>query len=236
LKAYLRNASVFLLVLGLLFAAVVCLGKVFSWLTPRKPVEAFEFKANVAAPIVPVPGSGRNKGHEPPLLQPLLEKGILPPTKFRVGDNPLVTEGTGVYGGTWFRASDSIDQALFDLSFRLAGATLVRWAADGKQVKAALAESWSHIVEVSPEGSAQSLRLWRRCNLPFSGIRGSGCRDAAQFADHRPPMLLSALLSQDTHLAASIIMLLTVLATLGTLVSDLLLVWLDPRIRLGGGS
>lgn len=50
------------------------------------------------------------------------------------------------------------------------------------------------------------------------------------------PMLLSALLSQDTHLAASIIMLLTVLATLGTLVSDLLLVWLDPRIRLGGGS
>ena len=44
--------------------------------------------------------------------------------------------------------------------------------------------------------------------------------------------LLAALLSQDLYLAASTIMVLTVLAMLGTLVSDLLLVWLDPRIRL----
>lgn len=50
------------------------------------------------------------------------------------------------------------------------------------------------------------------------------------------PVLLTALLSQDVYLAASIIMLLTVLAMAGTLVSDLLLVWLDPRIRLGGRS
>lgn len=46
------------------------------------------------------------------------------------------------------------------------------------------------------------------------------------------PLLLSALMSQDMYLAGTIILLLSVLTIVGTLVSDLLLAWLDPRIRL----
>jgi peptide/nickel transport system permease protein len=35
-------------------------------------------------------------------------------------------------------------------------------------------------------------------------------------------------------LASTIILLLGVLTVVGTLLSDLLLMWIDPRIRLGG--
>jgi peptide/nickel transport system permease protein len=45
------------------------------------------------------------------------------------------------------------------------------------------------------------------------------------------PMLFRALLSQDMYLAGSFILLLSVLTVVGTLISDLLLAWLDPRIR-----
>jgi ABC-type dipeptide/oligopeptide/nickel transport system permease component len=44
------------------------------------------------------------------------------------------------------------------------------------------------------------------------------------------------LMNEDTYFAASMLMVLSVLGVLGTIVSDLLLLWLDPRIRLGGGS
>jgi peptide/nickel transport system permease protein len=47
------------------------------------------------------------------------------------------------------------------------------------------------------------------------------------------PLLLAALLAQDMYLAGSFIMLLSVLTVIGTLLSDILLAWLDPRIRLG---
>ena len=47
------------------------------------------------------------------------------------------------------------------------------------------------------------------------------------------PLLLSALLSQDMHLAGAFIMLLSTLTVVGTLVSDILLAWVDPRIRFG---
>lgn len=47
------------------------------------------------------------------------------------------------------------------------------------------------------------------------------------------PLLLGALLSQDMHLAGSFIMLLSFLTVLGTLLSDILLAWVDPRIRFG---
>jgi peptide/nickel transport system permease protein len=46
------------------------------------------------------------------------------------------------------------------------------------------------------------------------------------------PMLLQALLSQDMFLAGTLVMMLSVLTVIGTLLSDLLLAWLDPRIRL----
>jgi peptide/nickel transport system permease protein len=46
------------------------------------------------------------------------------------------------------------------------------------------------------------------------------------------PMQLRALTSQDMYLAGSFLLLLSVLTVIGTLVSDLLLAWVDPRIRL----
>ena len=47
------------------------------------------------------------------------------------------------------------------------------------------------------------------------------------------PMLLTALQSQDMYLAGAILLLLSVLTVFGTLLSDILLAWLDPRIRFG---
>lgn len=47
------------------------------------------------------------------------------------------------------------------------------------------------------------------------------------------PLLLSALRSQDMQLAGSFIMLLSFLTVIGTLISDILLAWVDPRIRFG---
>lgn len=46
------------------------------------------------------------------------------------------------------------------------------------------------------------------------------------------PLLLQALLSQDMYLAGSIILVVSTLTVVGTLISDLLLGWLDPRVRL----
>lgn len=45
------------------------------------------------------------------------------------------------------------------------------------------------------------------------------------------PLLYRALISQDMQLAGSFIMLLSTLTVIGTLISDVLLAWLDPRIR-----
>ncbi|WJS05606.1 ABC transporter permease [Roseibium aggregatum] len=45
------------------------------------------------------------------------------------------------------------------------------------------------------------------------------------------PLLLRALLVQDMYLAGSLIFLVSILTVFGTLISDLLLAWIDPRIR-----
>jgi peptide/nickel transport system permease protein len=45
------------------------------------------------------------------------------------------------------------------------------------------------------------------------------------------PMLWQALLAQDMYLAGSFILILSTLTVIGTLISDLLLAWVDPRIR-----
>ncbi len=45
------------------------------------------------------------------------------------------------------------------------------------------------------------------------------------------PLLFQALMAEDMHLAGTFIMLLSALTVIGTLISDILLVWLDPRIR-----
>jgi peptide/nickel transport system permease protein len=46
------------------------------------------------------------------------------------------------------------------------------------------------------------------------------------------PLLLKALIAQDMFLAGTIVLLLGVMTVIGTLISDILLVWIDPRIRL----
>jgi peptide/nickel transport system permease protein len=46
------------------------------------------------------------------------------------------------------------------------------------------------------------------------------------------PLLLRALISQDMYLAGSFLLMLSVLTIIGTLISDILLAWVDPRIRL----
>ena len=50
------------------------------------------------------------------------------------------------------------------------------------------------------------------------------------------PLLFSALITQDTFLAASGVMVLSFLTVLGAILADALLVWVDPRIRLEGKS
>jgi peptide/nickel transport system permease protein len=47
------------------------------------------------------------------------------------------------------------------------------------------------------------------------------------------PVLLQAVRFQDMYLAGSICLILSILTIVGTLIGDLLLVWLDPRIRFG---
>jgi peptide/nickel transport system permease protein len=50
------------------------------------------------------------------------------------------------------------------------------------------------------------------------------------------PLLIKALQTKDMYLAGSFLMLLSLLTSVGVLVSDILLAVLDPRIRLAGGA
>ncbi len=47
------------------------------------------------------------------------------------------------------------------------------------------------------------------------------------------PLLFKALIAQDLFLAGTILLLLAVMTVIGTLISDLILMWIDPRIRMG---
>jgi len=50
------------------------------------------------------------------------------------------------------------------------------------------------------------------------------------------PLLLSAVMSEDMFLASSVIMIQTALVVVGVFLSDILLMVVDPRIRLTGGT
>ena len=50
------------------------------------------------------------------------------------------------------------------------------------------------------------------------------------------PLLLRAVLAQDMFLAGSIVLILSALTVIGTLISDIALAWMDPRIRYEGGG
>ena len=49
------------------------------------------------------------------------------------------------------------------------------------------------------------------------------------------PLLLTSLVAQDMFLAGTIILMLGVMTVIGTFVSDLVLMWIDPRIRFQAG-
>ena len=46
------------------------------------------------------------------------------------------------------------------------------------------------------------------------------------------PLLLQALSMQDMYLSGSILMVYCLLAVVGTIISDMLLAWIDPRIQM----
>jgi peptide/nickel transport system permease protein len=50
------------------------------------------------------------------------------------------------------------------------------------------------------------------------------------------PLLIQALQHQDMLLAGSFLLMLSFLTVLGTLISDILLALIDPRVRFGAGS
>ena len=50
------------------------------------------------------------------------------------------------------------------------------------------------------------------------------------------PLFLNALLNQDMYLAGAMILIYCTLVVMGTFLSDILLMFLDPRIRLEGRS
>ena len=64
-------------------------------------------------------------------------------------------------------------------------------------------------------------------------ISGSAIVSVVLSLETTGPMLLRSLQSQDMYLAGSFLMFLAMLTVIGTLVSDLALAVLDPRIRLG---
>ena len=48
------------------------------------------------------------------------------------------------------------------------------------------------------------------------------------------PVLLDAIFMQDVYLAGLIVLMLGILTIIGTLLSDILLAFVDPRIKLNG--
>ena len=50
------------------------------------------------------------------------------------------------------------------------------------------------------------------------------------------PLMLTSLMDQDMFLAVAFVMMLSTLTVVGTLISDILLAWVDPRIRFEGKS
>ncbi len=82
---------------------------------------------------------------ESPLLTKLVGQGKLPPVAERVGPEPAViqgVEGLGRYGGTWYRAGNSLNEPGGVTFWRLSGTTLVRWSPQGYPIVPHVAKSW----------------------------------------------------------------------------------------------
>ena len=84
--------------------------------------------------------------------------------------------------------------------------------------------------EVPGSGGAEPVREHRGLVLP--GLI-SGTTIISIVLGLPPPVpFCYSLMGQDMYLAGSFLLLLSFLTILGTLISDILLAWLDPRIRL----
>jgi len=46
------------------------------------------------------------------------------------------------------------------------------------------------------------------------------------------PLYIGALLTQDMYMAGTVLVLIVFLLLVGTLITDLVLAWIDPRVRL----
>ncbi len=71
---------------------------------------------------------------------------------------------------------------------------------------------------------------WELANL----ISGSQLVSIVLALETTGPLLLRALVSQDMYLAGGFLLLLSTLTVIGTLISDIVLAWVDPRIRMAG--
>ncbi|MCC5850263.1 MAG: ABC transporter permease subunit [Verrucomicrobia bacterium] len=81
---------------------------------------------------------------ESPILTELVAEGRLPPVHERTGPEPVVmrgVEGTGNYGGTWYRVASS-EGDIGVMSWRMSGSYLLRWSPFGYPLKPHLAKSW----------------------------------------------------------------------------------------------
>ena len=85
--------------------------------------------------------------------------------------------------------------------------------------------------EVSGACGAQSVHQHGGLYLPYL-VSGSIIVSIVLSLPTVGPLLLKALLAQDMFLAGTIVLLLGVMTVIGTLISDILLIWVDPRIRL----
>lgn len=101
-----------------------------------------------------------------------------------------------------------------------------------------------YVTTARAKGVAESTLIWRypvRVALnPFvstigwtlpSLVSGSIIVSVVLNLPTTGPLLLQALMQQDMYLAGSFILIVSALTVIGTLISDVLLAWLDPRIR-----
>ena len=96
---------------------------------------------------------------ESPILASLVKEKKLPPVAERVGSEPVVLEGPdgiGKYGGTWLRLANAPGDVGI-ITWRLSGASLVRWSPLGYPIRPQLAKSWS----VSPDKREWTFTLRR---------------------------------------------------------------------------
>ncbi|WP_429142397.1 ABC transporter permease [Anaerotaenia torta] len=109
-------------------------------------------------------------------------------------------------------------------------------------------QSKQYVLAARSKGISEKVIIYKYClraslNPVVSGIGGmlshlfSGSTVTAMVLNLQilGPELLKALKAQDMYLAGTIVMVQAVLVVAGTLLSDIMLAWLDPRIRYTAG-